>query len=41
MPQERVPPDVAAKITDEMLEAFKQVLGPEGGVTLPRVLFSK
>lgn len=41
VPQERVPADVADKITREMLDAFQQVLGPPGTVKLPRPVFTK
>ena len=41
VPQERVPADVAAKITQEMLEAFKAVLGPAGAVQLPKPVFTR
>lgn len=41
VPQERVPADVAAKITAEMLQAFQQALGPAGAVQLPKHVFTK
>lgn len=41
VPQERVPADVAAKITAEMLDAFQQVLGPAGAVQLPKPVFTR
>jgi hypothetical protein len=41
VPQERVPADVAAKITGEMLDAFQQALGPPGTVKLPQPVFTK
>jgi hypothetical protein len=41
VPQERVPADVAAKITAEMLQAFQQALGPAGAAQLPKHVFTK
>jgi hypothetical protein len=41
VPQERVPADVAAKITGEMLDAFQQALGPAGTVKLPKPVFTR
>lgn len=41
VPQERVPADVAAKITGEMLDAFQQLLGPAGTVKLPKPVFTR
>ncbi len=41
VPQERVPADVAAKITGEMLDAFQQMLGPAGTVKLPKPVFTR
>lgn len=41
VPQERVPADVAAKVTAEMLDAFQAVLGPAGAVQLPKTVFTR
>ncbi|KAF6245554.1 hypothetical protein COO60DRAFT_1278564 [Scenedesmus sp. NREL 46B-D3] len=40
VPQEKVPADVAAKVTQEMLDAFSELLGP-AAVQLPRPVFTR
>jgi hypothetical protein len=42
VPQERVSADVAAKVTEEMLHAFRQLLGPEAAAAaLPKPVFTR
>jgi hypothetical protein len=40
VPQEKVPADVAAKVTAEMLDAFSSLLGPAAG-TVPKAVFTR
>jgi hypothetical protein len=39
--QEKVPADVAAKVTGEMLDAFSSLLGPAAAGTLPKAVFTR
>lgn len=41
VPQEKVPDDVAAKVTEEMIQSFQGLLGPAGAVQLPHQLFTR